>query len=386
MLTPRAAQGLQASIPGWLPPGSCRPGHRARPRPAGRLARAARGRLAAISLRTQIDQLRDDVRRVLRETASRSHGGIQVAGRGVQLRIPDAAERDEAAAEAARAVAADRQRGPRPDRRPRPRDRPRQPDGLIQLTLHRRGRQRPRPPRRRPGDRGHPPARRRARHDRAEHPAPGRRPHPGPGAGPAGPAAAEGDPRHDREARVPPAGRAGRRRRRRHAAHPGRERPALPVERRVIVEGGDLTDAQPGFDSRTSEPIVNFRFNIRGAQRFGQATTRECRPAPRDRARQRGDLGAAHPARRSPAARARSPAASRCSRPTTCGAAAGRRAAGEAHHRRGAHRRPGPRRGLDRGRQDGDLRRDRASWSSSCSRPTACSASSPTSRCWSTSG
>jgi SecD/SecF fusion protein len=46
----------------------------------------------------------------------------------------------------------------------------------------------------------------------------------------------------------------------------------VPVERRVIAEGGDLIDAQPAFDSRTNEPIVNFRFNIRGAQRFGQAT------------------------------------------------------------------------------------------------------------------
>jgi len=47
----------------------------------------------------------------------------------------------------------------------------------------------------------------------------------------------------------------------------------VPVERRIIVEGGDLVDAQPAFDSRTNEPIVNFRFNLRGAQRFGQATT-----------------------------------------------------------------------------------------------------------------
>ncbi|HST93396.1 MAG TPA: protein translocase subunit SecD [Microvirga sp.] len=47
----------------------------------------------------------------------------------------------------------------------------------------------------------------------------------------------------------------------------------VPVERQIIVEGGDLVDAQPAFDSRTNEPIVNFRFNIRGAQRFGQATT-----------------------------------------------------------------------------------------------------------------
>ncbi len=47
----------------------------------------------------------------------------------------------------------------------------------------------------------------------------------------------------------------------------------VPVERRVIVDGGDLTDATPGFDSRTNEPIVNFRFNLRGASRFGEATT-----------------------------------------------------------------------------------------------------------------
>ena len=47
----------------------------------------------------------------------------------------------------------------------------------------------------------------------------------------------------------------------------------VAVEKRVIVQGEDLIDAQPAFDSRTREPIVNFRFNVRGAQRFGQATT-----------------------------------------------------------------------------------------------------------------
>ena len=46
-----------------------------------------------------------------------------------------------------------------------------------------------------------------------------------------------------------------------------------PVEKRIIVQGEDLIDAQPAFDSRTREPIVNFRFNVRGSQRFGQATT-----------------------------------------------------------------------------------------------------------------
>ncbi len=47
----------------------------------------------------------------------------------------------------------------------------------------------------------------------------------------------------------------------------------LPVEKRVMVQGEDLTDAQPGFDQRTSEPVVNFRFNIRGGQQFGQVTS-----------------------------------------------------------------------------------------------------------------
>ncbi|HEY2228454.1 MAG TPA: protein translocase subunit SecD [Xanthobacteraceae bacterium] len=44
------------------------------------------------------------------------------------------------------------------------------------------------------------------------------------------------------------------------------------IEKRVLVSGGDLTDAQPGFDQRTSEPIVQFRFNASGARKFAQAT------------------------------------------------------------------------------------------------------------------
>ncbi|MGE3146057.1 MAG: protein translocase subunit SecD, partial [Pseudorhodoplanes sp.] len=44
------------------------------------------------------------------------------------------------------------------------------------------------------------------------------------------------------------------------------------IEKRVVVSGEDLTDAQPGFDQRTSEPIVTFRFNNNGARRFAQAT------------------------------------------------------------------------------------------------------------------
>src|SRR6185312_11449146 len=44
------------------------------------------------------------------------------------------------------------------------------------------------------------------------------------------------------------------------------------IEKRVLVSGGDLTDAQPGFDPRTNEPIVSFRFNTAGSRRFAEAT------------------------------------------------------------------------------------------------------------------
>jgi preprotein translocase subunit SecD len=44
------------------------------------------------------------------------------------------------------------------------------------------------------------------------------------------------------------------------------------IEKRVVVPGEDLTDAQPGFDQRTSEPIVTFRFNANGARAFARAT------------------------------------------------------------------------------------------------------------------
>jgi len=54
----------------------------------------------------------------------------------------------------------------------------------------------------------------------------------------------------------------------------GASAPKTPylVEKRVLVSGGDLTDAQPGFDQRTSEPIVSFRFNTSGARKFAQVT------------------------------------------------------------------------------------------------------------------
>jgi len=44
------------------------------------------------------------------------------------------------------------------------------------------------------------------------------------------------------------------------------------IEKRVLVSGADLVDAQPGFDQRNSEPIVSFRFNSTGARKFAEAT------------------------------------------------------------------------------------------------------------------
>ncbi len=49
--------------------------------------------------------------------------------------------------------------------------------------------------------------------------------------------------------------------------------PPYVVKKQVLVSGGDLTDAQPGFDQRSSEPIVSFRFNTSGARKFSQATS-----------------------------------------------------------------------------------------------------------------
>ena len=40
----------------------------------------------------------------------------------------------------------------------------------------------------------------------------------------------------------------------------------------ATVDGADLSSAQSGFDSRTNEPIVSFKFNQKGALRFGKLT------------------------------------------------------------------------------------------------------------------
>ncbi|MFT6567170.1 MAG: protein-export membrane protein SecD, partial [Parvibaculaceae bacterium] len=48
--------------------------------------------------------------------------------------------------------------------------------------------------------------------------------------------------------------------------------PELLLEKRAIVSGENLVDAQPGFD-QNSVPVVTFRFDTAGAKRFGKTTT-----------------------------------------------------------------------------------------------------------------
>jgi len=50
--------------------------------------------------------------------------------------------------------------------------------------------------------------------------------------------------------------------------------PKIPyvIKRQVVVSGGELQDAQTGFDQRSGEPIVSFRFNSTGSRKFAQAT------------------------------------------------------------------------------------------------------------------
>src|SRR5215813_8657483 len=50
--------------------------------------------------------------------------------------------------------------------------------------------------------------------------------------------------------------------------------PPVPyvIKKQVLVSGENLVDAQPGFDQRTGEPIVTFRFDATGAKRFARVT------------------------------------------------------------------------------------------------------------------
>lgn len=51
--------------------------------------------------------------------------------------------------------------------------------------------------------------------------------------------------------------------------------PPVPflIEKRALVSGEDLVDAQASFNSQNNEPVVTFRFDSKGATRFAQATS-----------------------------------------------------------------------------------------------------------------
>lgn len=52
----------------------------------------------------------------------------------------------------------------------------------------------------------------------------------------------------------------------------GEEQAEYLLREAPVVPGEDLADSQPGFDSRTGEPIISFRFNQAGARKFGAFT------------------------------------------------------------------------------------------------------------------
>ena len=228
---------------------------------------------AAAVTRTQVETLRDDVRRTLREENIRLTGGVGMQARGVQLRVPDAAERDKLLPKL-RQMAAPLGAGftgavssfvvNAGD------------DGLVQLQLSEAGIQdRVRRAveqsievlRRRVDALGTTePNIQRVGNDRILVEVPGLqdtqrlkdilgttaklefRLVPDPGFNPAD---VEELPFYK----------------------PEEGSGTLPVDKQVMVQGEDLTDAQPGFQQQTSQPVVNFRFNLRGGQQFGAVTS-----------------------------------------------------------------------------------------------------------------
>lgn len=58
------------------------------------------------------------------------------------------------------------------------------------------------------------------------------------------------------------------------ADRPGGRPSHYLIQKRVMVSGDTLIDSQPTFDSRTSEPVVSFRFDSQGAKRFGDTTSK----------------------------------------------------------------------------------------------------------------
>jgi preprotein translocase subunit SecD len=221
-------------------------------------------------VRAQVNALRDDVRRVLREQKVSIAGGINVQPRGVSIRVPDAAEREKLLPklrELSAPVGGLFGQGTG-DRAIEVTE---QPDGLVQLAVTEAGvNEKVRKAidqaievlRRRVDALGTTePNIQRQGTDRILVQVPGLQ-----------------DPRRLKEILGTTAQLEFR-----FAAEPGaapgdveqlqaQDEGSLNVEKRVIVQGEDLTDAQPRLDSQTGQWVVDFTFNVRGGQRFGQAT------------------------------------------------------------------------------------------------------------------
>ena len=127
-------------------------------------------------------------------------------------------------------------------------------------------------------------------------------------------------------------------------------RPA-PATRRRWCAATSWSTPSPAFDQRTNEPIITFRFNNSGARKFGNFTKDHVN---RPFAIVLDDKVISAPVIREPILGGSGQISGSFTVETANTAghpAALRRAAGQAHHRRGAHRRPLARRRLHRGRQ-----------------------------------
>jgi len=266
LLSPSARDSLIATAPKWLPVRSIVLGLD--------LQGGSHVLLevdSASVVKTQVDNLRDDVRRVLREERVSITGGIGVQPRGVQFRIPDAADRDRVLPKLRQALAPALGNSILGGGTPTY-DVNDAGNGIVQVTLTQAGIN---DRIRRAVDQSIEVLRRRVDALGTTEPNIQR----------------EGNDRilvevpglQDTDKLKQILGTTAKLEFR-LVAEPGAD-PAdieqldqvdepgkLPVEKRIMVQGEDLTDAQPGFNQQTQEPVVNFRFNIRGGQRFAEVT------------------------------------------------------------------------------------------------------------------
>ena len=118
-----------------------------------------------------------------------------------------------------------------------------------------------------------------------------------------------------------------------------------------VVRGDELVDAQPGLRPAHQRAHHHLPLQQRRRPQVRQLHQGPRQPAVRHRARRQGDLGAGDPRADPGRLRPDQRQLHGRDRQSAGHPAAVRRAAGQAHHRRGAHRRPLAGRRLHRGRQ-----------------------------------